>query len=92
MEAGALLYYVHPTGGILMLPGSLLANHVGELLITDAGEYDPLFAALYLTHWDGTNFATWRIPYLTNCFNGGAGRFEQVTFAPIDIPTMNTAP
>ncbi len=70
---------------IVELSGDILKNHVGDLLITDAGEnVQP--AAVFIVHWDNntTNFVTTRFSYKRSDHSNG--RFEHATFAPLKLP------
>lgn len=72
---------------IVKLSASYLTNYVGDLLVTQAGE-PPAKAKLFIVHWDTvtTNFVTRSISYKRA--DGSDGRFEHVTFAPIEMPTQ----
>jgi hypothetical protein len=72
---------------IVKLAASYLTNYVGDLLITDAGEVAAP-AKLFIIHWDAvtSHFEIHRIRYYRT--DGSNGRFEHVTFAPIDIPAF----
>lgn len=72
---------------IVKLSRDYFANYVGDLLITDSGEYSAP-AKLFVLHWDAatTNFLTRRISYKRP--DGSDGQFEHVTFAPIDLPGL----
>ena len=86
------LYCVNYNGydsKILKLSKSILTNYVGDLVITQAGEYNPAVQQewkpkLVFVHWDGSKFVTrsLTLPYV---FPGG---FEHVTFAPIELPNI----
>jgi hypothetical protein len=65
---------------IMELPAENFSDHVGDLLITDAGESGPV--GLYIVHWNGSNFITTSIPIP----NSVGGHIEHVTFAPIRLP------
>jgi hypothetical protein len=82
------LYACDPDAGqIVKLSGTLLTNYVGDLLITQGGEFFPnLIAKVFIVHWDGSNFVTRSIPYFRQ--NQTAGHFEHITFAPINIPPI----
>jgi len=67
-------------GPIMKLSRTLLTNYVGDLLITEAGEYDPGLPRLHILHWDGTRFVQRWISHNAT--------FEHVTFAPINLPTL----
>jgi hypothetical protein len=64
---------------IMKLSAKYFANLVGDLLITQAGEGD-FGARLFIVHWDNatSSFVTLVVPY--------SGKFEHVSFAPIEIP------
>jgi hypothetical protein len=87
IPANQELYCVnyHDSGGsaILKLSSAWLTNYVGDLLITQAGE---LLAGpkLFILHWDAsvTNFVIRGISLPGSI----GGRFEHVTFAPVDLP------
>jgi len=64
---------------ILKLSRTLLTNYVGDLLISQAGSLYADTAKLFIVHWDGKNFVIRSISY-------NEIRFENVTFAPIDLP------
>jgi hypothetical protein len=77
-------------GRISKLTRNYLTNHVGDLLIADAGEFpSPTIGKLFIVHWDvaTTNFIT--IPIQLNYPDGGNGYFEHVTFSPLNLPTLN---
>jgi hypothetical protein len=65
---------------IMELPSDYFTNHVGDLLITDAGEVSA--AGLYIVHWNGSNFVTTSIPVPDSV----GGHIEGVTFAPLKLP------
>jgi hypothetical protein len=72
-------------GAVLKLSRTLLSNHVGDLLVTQAGEgSNP--AKLSIVHWDGTNFVIRNILYPSAYYGG---HFEHVTFAPLDLPSSS---
>jgi hypothetical protein len=82
------LYACDPdVGRIMKLPASYLTNHVGDLLVTQAGE-GGVPARLFVLHWDvaTANFVTTSIRYFRP--DGFNGHFEHVTFAPIDLPPL----
>ncbi len=64
---------------ILKLPAAYFANHVGDLLITEAGEFGSS-PKLFIVHWNGTSFITTSLSY--------NGIFEHVTFAPLNLPAL----
>jgi hypothetical protein len=68
---------------IMEIPASFFTNHVGDLLISDAGEKAPI--GLYIVHWNaqGSNFVTTSIPIPD--FVGG--HLEGGTFAPLQLPS-----
>ena len=74
---------------LLKLPSNLLTNFVGDLLITQEGAKDQTLALipnnhpprLTVVHWDGTNFVK-----RASITMRPVDWFEQVTFAPMDIP------
>jgi len=79
------LYACDPdVGAIVKLPASFLAPYAGDLLITQAGEFN-FAAALFIVRWECDNPVATRIGYKRP--NGDYGHFEHVTFAPINIPT-----
>jgi hypothetical protein len=71
---------------VVKLRRDYFTNYVGGLLITQAGEFDPVAhpSKLFVVQWDNdtTNFV---IHSLT-----GPGKFEHVTFAPINLPGQPT--
>jgi len=76
---------------ILKVSKTVLANFVGDILITQAGEYQDARnpdnnwkPKLFVVHWDGAQFTT-RSLTLPDQFTGN---FEHVTFAPIQIPNI----
>ena len=69
----------------MKLSETLLRCHVGDLMITDAGEFGP-GAKLFLVHWGGGNFVTQKISYFRP--DTSPGHFEHVTFAPINLPAL----
>jgi hypothetical protein len=77
------LYCVDPDGTIVKLSHTLLSNYVGDLLVTQDGENFGDSARLFIVHWDGSKFVVRAITYTEP--NGSPGRFEHVTFAPINI-------
>ena len=83
------LYACDPVGQIVKLPASYLTNFVGDLMITDAGEYGDPSAKLFIVHWDAvtSNFITRSIQYIRP--GPSNGRLEHVTFAPINLPPCN---
>ena len=64
---------------VLELPASIFTNHVGDLLITEAGEEQDT-PTLFIVHWDGTNF-------ITPSVSAYGSEFEHGSFAPINLPT-----
>ena len=70
---------------IARLSKNYFTNYVGDLLITEAGENAPP-GNLFVVHWDAstTNFIVHKVPFKRS--DGSTGRFEHVTFAPIDLP------
>ncbi len=75
-------------GALLKLSSNLLNNYVGDLLVTQAGEYDQNHPPrLFIVHWESTttNFVTRSIT-LPATFAGTF--FEHVTFAPINLPSF----
>jgi hypothetical protein len=78
------LYACDPNfGQIMKLSRAFLANYVGDLLITQAGEFAQ-GGKLFIVHWDGTGFVVRSIPYIRY---GSPGHLEHVTFAPINLPS-----
>ncbi len=76
-------------GRLIKLSANYFTNYVGDLLIADAGEnVTPNQGKLFIVHWNAatTNFVTYVIPYLLE--DGSYGRFEHVTFAPIELPNQ----
>ena len=75
------------TGRIMKLSKTLLTNYVGSLLITQAGEPDPVNqpAKLFIVTWTSvkTNFDTRSI---TCVAPKAPSQLEHVTFAPITLP------
>jgi hypothetical protein len=72
----------------MKLSRNFLTNHVGELLITDAGEYAKP-AKVFMVRWDSAagNFVAARVPYIRS--DSTPGELEHATFAPIDLPPLN---
>jgi len=70
-------------GAILKIPRAYFADYVGQLLITQAGEHMQS-AFLYIVRWEGGPVISVRIPYPS----GYSGHFEQVTFAPVNLPPL----
>jgi len=71
---------------IVKLHRDYFTNYVGDLLITQAGEYDLAHPArLFIVRWDNasTNFVI-----KTITLPGAYGLFEQVSFAPINLPAQ----
>jgi hypothetical protein len=69
---------------ILKVPSLFFTNYVGDLLITQSGDGQPgASPALFIVHWENstTNFI------ITPILHPG-GRFEHMTFAPIDLPNQ----
>jgi hypothetical protein len=82
------LYACDYTGNaIVKLSRNYLTNHVGSLLITDAGE-SSFPGKLFIVSWDAatTNFNIISIPFKRP--DGSYGVFEHVTFAPLIVPTL----
>ena len=76
------LYVCDPANHtVLKVAAKHLTNHVGDLLVTHAGELPPFLAKLFILHWDTntSSFVTYTINY--------PGQIEHVTFAPLDLPT-----
>jgi len=75
-------------GIIVRVSQDYFTNYVGDLLITDAGEFGAPFGQLFIVHWDipTTNFITRRIPFRYP--DNAVGHFEHVTFAPIELPAL----
>jgi hypothetical protein len=67
---------------ILRLSNLYFSNHVGKLLITDAGEISLQGGKLFVVQWNGASFVTNSIPHPSG------DTFEHVTFAPIALPTL----
>lgn len=76
-----LYFTAFAKGKIMELPASAFTNHVGDLLITQAGEN--MSSGLFIVHWDsqGSNFVTTTVP-----LPDSIGQIEGVTFAPITLP------
>ena len=72
---------------IVKLPASLLSGYVGDLVVTQAGEFGGP-ARLFIVHWDGASFIARAITYERPNFPAGTFGLEHVTFAPIDIPPL----
>jgi len=66
---------------ILKLSRTLLTNYVGNLLITQAGEFT--IPRLFIVKWNGTNFVSHSISLPDSV----GSQFEHVTFAPINLPS-----
>ena len=85
------LYGCDASAGIVVkLSRTNLTSYVGDLLITDAGEFGSFPGGkLFIVRWDNstTNFVVRRVlfRYPSSAF----GHFEHVTFAPISIPPIN---
>jgi hypothetical protein len=75
-------------GKIVKLPAIYLSNFVGDLLVTDGGEYNlSRTASCSIFHWNSThtNFVVHTLWFQdTNNYS----RFENVTFAPIVLPKL----
>ncbi|MGH7952620.1 MAG: hypothetical protein ACREFE_11985 [Limisphaerales bacterium] len=71
----------HSRGALLKLSHTYLQDYVGDLLITQAGEFEP--ARLFIVNWNGTQFVVRSIPA-----PGGTTDIEHVTFAPLDLPSQ----
>ncbi len=83
------LFACDPDAGLVVkLPASYFTNHIGDLLINQAGEAN-VPAALFILHWNSglAGFETLRITYRRP--NGSIGHFEHVAFAPINIPPLH---
>jgi hypothetical protein len=84
------LYCTDPiTGDILKVSKTVFAGNVGDLLVTQAGEaFSPREGSrLFVAHWDGTQFVTKNLFYFDRA-TLLSGRFEHVTFGPVDLPTL----
>jgi hypothetical protein len=66
---------------VMELPASYFRNHVGDLLISDAGEVSP--SAIFIVHWNsqGSNFVVTPIS-----LPGTITHIEGTTFAPVQFP------
>jgi hypothetical protein len=77
---------------VLKLPRMWFTNYVGDLLVTQGGQFvgEP---ELYILHWNGSSFMPHGIPLKyysrTNINFIGMIEIEGVTFAPIDVPAGN---
>ncbi len=83
------LYLCGPYAGrVYKLDHHYLTNYVGDLVITDAGEFSGDTAQLFILHWDAatTNFITRSFPVRHP--NGQGVEIEHVTFAPLDLPPL----
>ena len=70
---------------IQKLSRTYLTNYVGDLLITQSGDgTSSASPKLFIVRWDITN-SVFNIKAIDRSYSG-QGRFEHVTFAPIDIP------
>jgi hypothetical protein len=72
---------------IAKLPGALLSNYVGDLLITQEGSYyGP--GTLFFVHWDSSanNFV------IRSITSPNGEKIEHVTFAPIHLPSTPISP
>lgn len=76
-------------GRLAKLTRDYLTNHIGDLMIVDAGEFGGGIGSLFIVRWDAptTNFITSRIPFIYS--DGAGGKFEHVTFAPLNLPVVN---
>jgi hypothetical protein len=68
-----------------------LRGVVGDLLITEAGEYGSSaekIGKVFVLRWDNASgrFQVVHVPYLRR--DGSNGLFEHVSFAPIDLPPL----
>jgi len=66
------------------------ANHLADIIITQAGEYNPYDRCssnpkLFVVRWNGTRFETRSIDLHSALFPGA---FEHITFAPIQLPNL----
>jgi hypothetical protein len=79
--------YQGSSSTILKLSRSFLKDHVGELVIAQAGEIPAPNTKLFFVRWDSanTNFVIRPLSLPTKY----EGRFEHVTFAPIDLPPLD---
>jgi hypothetical protein len=66
---------------VMELPASYFRNHVGDLLISQAGELGG--AAMYIVHWNsqGSNFVLTQITLPDTITH-----IEGTTFAPVQFP------
>jgi hypothetical protein len=69
---------------IVKLPQSLFVDHVGDLIITQAGEVLGTEAEIFIVRWNRETavFDIWGIPYSSAVQNLA---FEHVTFAPLQL-------
>jgi hypothetical protein len=86
IQAGQDLYCTLYNGSdsqLLKISRNYFTNYIGDLLITQAGENAT--ATLFIVHWDRVNceFNT-RSLVLPSSYS--PGRFEHVSFAPINLP------
>ena len=79
-------FHENEPSSVLKLPRQCLANYVGDLLITQAGESGlGDVTVMFIVSWNGAGFAVRRIPVSSDF----GGWFEHVTFAPLDLPAVN---
>ena len=77
-------YRYNEPSTVLKLSRQVLANYVGDLVVTQAGEVSG-GAAVFIVSWNGTAFAVRRIPLPP----ATGAHFEHVTFAPLNLPALN---
>jgi len=81
------LYACDPNGTIVRVSQSMFTNSIGDLLITQAGEFDASHpSAMFIVHWNGSTFTARRMTYLRA--DGSPGQLEHASFAPISLPTI----
>jgi hypothetical protein len=75
-------------GMIAKLSRNYLTNFVGQLLITDAGEFGGGAGKVFVVKWDSGSGQFTKLPIPYRRRDGGSGELEHVTFAPLSLPVL----
>jgi hypothetical protein len=74
---------------IAKLSRSYLTNFVGQLLITEAGEFGGANEGkVFVVKWNSGSGQFEKLPIAYRRRDGGAGILEHVTFAPLSLPVL----